>query len=369
MIILFSVIYTVLLMFLLITLVNALTGPYLKKSPNDHPNPRVSVLVPARNEERNIKNCLESLQKQNYPDFEIILLDDESQDNTLAIAESVSRDDHRIRIISGNPLPSGWTGKNWACHQLSKQATGEIIIFTDADNRHAPTAITKTVAWMNQYSLDLLSAFPQQITRSLFEKVIVPVVDMFLYSFLPLWLTYYLPFPSLAAANGQWIAFLRKSYQKMGGHAEVRKEIVEDVELSRMAKRKKYKIMTLSGNGVIFGHMYSSFKEVWEGFTKNLFGLVAHQTFLFILIQFLLLIIYILPYLLLFIPQYLYAALVAVGLGLTIRIILILGFRHPPVVSIILHPFSILLTMLIGFNSILKFKAGKIVWKSRKIST
>jgi len=364
---LFYFIYVILGILLSITLLNALIGPRLKAGPDEHSNPKVSVLVPARDEERHIKDCLESLQKQNYMDLEIIVLDDNSQDQTLALATSFSQMDPRIKVYSGKPLPEGWTGKNWACHQLSEQAKGDIIIFTDADNRHEANAVSKTVAWIKNYKLDLISAFPQQITNTFFEKLTVPTVDLFLYSFLPLWFTYYLPQPSLAAANGQWIAFKKKSYKQMGGHDKVKNQIVEDVELSRLAKKNKFKILTCSGTGIIYGHMYQSFKEVWLGFTKNLYGLVSHNVYIFIFIQLLLLTIFLLPYLLLFTSNWIYYSLFAIIISLAIRMALVFGFQHPPLVSIILHPISILMTMIIGVNSFIQITFRQISWKSRSI--
>jgi chlorobactene glucosyltransferase len=349
------------------TLLNALAGPRLKNGPKEHSNPKVSVLIPARNEERNIRNCLDSLQKQDYENFEIIVLDDESTDDTFSIAQSIAQTNRRITICPGKPLPDGWTGKNWACHQLSEFATGEIIIYTDADNRHEGNAVSKTVAWIEHYKLDLISAFPQQITNTFFEKLTVPTVDLFLYSFLPLWFTYYLPEPSLAAANGQWIVFRKESYKKMGGHAKVRAEIVEDVELSRLAKRQGHRILTCSGTGIIYGHMYQSYKEVWHGFTKNLFGLVSHNIFIFFAIQITMLTIFILPYALLLSQSMFWYSFFAMIIGLLIRLILVISFKHPPITSIILHPLSIFLILVIGFNSFIKIKFGKIIWKSREI--
>ena len=220
---------------LFIAIFNAFTAPMLKKRLPLLDHPSVSVLVPARNEERNIADCLEGLIAQNYRDFEIIVLNDHSVDRTAELVNKYGTLDARIKLIEGKPLPEGWTGKNWACHQLSQEARGEILLFTDADNRHATDAIANTVGWMQKLNLGLFSAFPQQITVTLPEKLVIPVVDMFVYAALPLWLTYYAHSPSLSAANGQWIAFTQEAYQQIGGHQEVRNKVVEDVELSRLA--------------------------------------------------------------------------------------------------------------------------------------
>ena len=209
--VLIEIVLGVLLLNLLVTLVNALSAPLVANGPMPEEFPRVSVLVPARNEQENIRTCLRALQTQDYPDFDITVLDDQSSDATAEIVRQLADEDPRIHLITGTPLPAGWTGKNWACHQLSKETEADILLFTDADNWMSVDAIRKTVGWMQRLNLGLFSCFPQQITGTLGEKLVVPVFDLFVYSYLPLWLTYKTRFPSLAAANGQWIAFTKKA--------------------------------------------------------------------------------------------------------------------------------------------------------------
>ena len=153
-----------------VALFNAVTAPMLKKSHNLQACPRVSVLIPARNEEGNIGACIEGFLSQKYDNFEILALDDQSTDQTGAIIEAFGAQHLEVQAIRGNPLPAGWLGKNWACHQLSQHASGEILIFTDADNRPAPNAIVNTVGYMQQLELGLLSAFPEKVTGTLAEK-------------------------------------------------------------------------------------------------------------------------------------------------------------------------------------------------------
>ncbi|MDE0014867.1 MAG: glycosyltransferase family 2 protein [Candidatus Poribacteria bacterium] len=236
---------------LAVALFNAATAPMLKKSISLQKCPRVSVLIPARNEAANISACIEGFQSQNYDNFEILVLDDQSTDQTGTIIEKFGEQHPEVQALRGKSLPAGWLGKNWACHQLSQYANGEILIFTDADNRPAPNAIANTVAYMQKLELGFLSAFPEKVTGSLTEKLVVPAVDMFVYAGLPLWLTYFSRFPSLAAASGLWIAFTRDAYQRIGGHQAVSHQIVEDVELSRLAKKSGIRILTLAGTGVV----------------------------------------------------------------------------------------------------------------------
>jgi chlorobactene glucosyltransferase len=353
--------------FLIITLINVLTGPYLSKKIPLQDIPLVSVFVPARNEERNIEGCLRSLLIQDYPNLEIIVLDDESSDKTKEIIEQLVRESPKVNLVEGKPLPPGWTGKNWACHQLSKYGKGKILIFTDSDNRYAENAVTNTVARMQKYQLDLLSAFPQQITVSFFEKLVVPVIDLLLYNFLILWLTYHSKFPSLAAANGQWIAFRADSYRKLGGHSVVRDKIVEDVELSRACKRKNLKILTCAGTGIIYGRMYQSTKEVWHGFSKNLFGLLSYRTVPFFMILMVFIVCFIAPFIFVFSKGLFTLSLIAITQNLFLRLVLALVYKHPPMISILLHPFSIITIILIALDSYYKTKRGTHRWKNREL--
>jgi len=354
--------------FLVIAIINATWGPFLRKRHELKEKPLVSVLIPARNEEQNISSCLQSLLHQDYTPLEIRVLDDESQDTTASIVRKLATEHPQIHLHSGKNLPHVWTGKNWACHQLSELAKGDIFIFTDADNRFEPQAISQTVAWMQRYALGMFSAFPQQITVSIFEKLIIPVIDLLLYSSLVLWLTYRSRFSSLAAANGQWIAFQRQIYHDLGGHQAVRQQLVEDVELSRLAKRKGIKILTGAGTGMVYGHMYHSAREVWEGFSKNLFGLVSNKAIPFFLILSSLFLIYILPYYLVTIPGYLTFSVIALSFNVFLRLVLAARFRHPVLLSTVFHPLSIILTILIGLDSFRKIKWGKISWKGRDIN-
>ncbi len=364
MIILFYIALCFLLMVMVITLVNAISAPLLKNGPAPVGAPFVSLLVPARNEEKAINRCLTALQNQDYLNIEILVLDDDSADGTAEIIRQKNREDERIKLYSGKPLPPGWTGKNWACRQLALQAKGEFLIFTDADNWHHPKAVSATVGWMQKLDLALFSAFPRQITKTLAEKLIVPSIYMSVYCYLPLWLTYYLPFPSLAAANGQWIAFRKKAYDEIGGHKAVRDHAVEDTALSRLIKKSGFKILTASGKNRVFGRMYGSWQEVWEGFSKNAFGLMEFKTIPFVTLLVLMAVGFVYPYFLLFHSVY---ALPAVAINILIRLVLALKYRDP-LLTVLLHPLAVLLTIALGIYSMYRYFKGDIRWKGRTIS-
>lgn len=352
---------------LVVTLFNALTAPMLKRADGYQNGPRVSVLIPARNEEANIGACIEGFLAQKYNDFEICVLDDQSTDRTGAVIEQFSQRYPEVQAIRGESLPPGWMGKNWACHQLSQRADGDILIFTDADNRPAPDAIANTVAYMKRFKLGLLSAFPDKVTVTLAEKLVVPVVDMFVYAGLPLWLTYFSRSPSLAAASGLWIAFTYEAYQRINGHQAVSNQIVEDVELSRLAKKRGIKILTSVGTRVVSCRMYHSFGEVWSGFSKNLFGLVRYKTVPFFLLMLILFTGCVLPYITVWFASLTKLSLVAISMNIVMRTVLALKYRHPFFTSVVLHPLGILITLLIGINSFYQVKRGRLQWKGRQI--
>ena len=358
---------TLLAVVLVVILFNAATGPMLKKAGSHRDRPRVSVMIPARNEEANIGACIEGFLAQKYDNFEILVLDDQSTDRTEAIIEKFSEQYPEVEAIHGKPLPVGWLGKNWACHQLSQHADGEILIFTDADNCPAPNAIVNTVAYMQKLKLGLLSAFPEKVTVTLAEKLVVPVVDMFVYAGLPLWLTYFSRFPSLAAASGLWIAFTHEAYQQIGGHQAVSNQIVEDVELSRLAKKSGIRILTLAGTRVVSCRMYHSFREVWSGFSKNLFGLVRYKTIPFFMLMLALFTMCVLPYITVWFAPFSKLSLVAILMNVAMRTVLALKYKHPFFTSVFLHPLSILVTLLIGINSFYQVKRGRLQWKGRQI--
>ncbi|MBD3165403.1 glycosyltransferase [bacterium] len=347
---------------------NAVAGPFLHHARAPRRKPSVSVLVPARNEEQNILGCLQSLRQQEWPFLEILVLDDRSSDRTASIVRDIARQDRRVRLIAGKPLPDGWTGKNHACYQLAGEARGDLLIFTDADVRHAPTAVKRTVGWMERHQLDMASVFPQQITKTAAEKLVVSTVDLLLYALLPLWLTLKTPFVTMAAANGQWIAFRREAYQQVGGHAAVRDRVVEDVELSRLMKRHGRRILTGAGTGEVFTRMYRGAREVRAGYRKNLFGLFGKSVPAHLAATLFLLTGGVLPVVLLFFKR-----IRLVGMGMYVGTMLMRYVQgrylaYPKLTPLFLHPLAVLSTLLIGWESFRGSRRGDIQWKGRRLT-
>ncbi|MCB2203659.1 glycosyltransferase family 2 protein [bacterium] len=363
-----------------IVLVNMLAGPFLRvrwlrasagsdmedvSMNKEDAAPEIAVLVPARNEEANIGHLLSALSRQNYPCFSVTVLDDQSTDGTADIVRRHAEVDPRIRLLQGAALPDGWTGKNWACHQLARQSEAECMLFVDADVLPEATAISDTVSRMQQYHADALSAFPRQKLSGAAATIIVPIMDLLLYAFLPLQLVWRSSKTSLAAANGQWFAFRRSAYRRVGGHESVRTDIVEDIALARRVKSAGLRMLLTAGNGSVSCRMYDGWPAVREGFAKNFFAAFQFRFTVFPFVLLLLLLLFVIPYVMLLTPLR-DAALPAVLLNLIIRIPLVFGAGHRWL-SALLHPLGILLAVGIGIDAMQRYLRGAVRWKDRDI--
>ena len=182
----------------------------------------VSVLVPARNEARNIRRCLESLLAQDYPLMEVLVLDDGSTDETPEIVAEMARRDPRLRLIPGQPLPAGWMGKNFACHQLAQEARGQWLLFTDADTVHHPQAVSWALTAAKENRADLVTLVPHAVTHTFGEQLLLPIIPFGILGLFPLALGARLRIPALTMAIGTFLLFRRETYERIGGHAAVR---------------------------------------------------------------------------------------------------------------------------------------------------
>jgi len=266
------------LLFGLITvLVNSLTVRRFDQYPKTTHYPRVSVLVPARNEEHNIEACVTSLLEQDYPDFEVIVLDDHSTDTTLSMLARLASEDSRLQIIEGRPLPDGWLGKHWACHQLDRAATGELILFVDADTRHTPDMLTDSVSALLAERADLVTAFPREEVITWGEKLLVPVIGWGIFTFIPIRLVQKLRLAALSVTIGQFMLFRRAAYDAVGGYEAVRAEIVDDMVLGRRIISGGLEWRLLDGTRHISCRMYRGFWEAVGGFSKSLFAVFDYR--------------------------------------------------------------------------------------------
>src|SRR5271167_1707249 len=235
--------------------------------------PAVSVIVPARNEEACLGACLQSLVSQaevSQADsvlLEIIVVDDHSTDRTREIASSFSS--KHVRVIEAGPLPAGWTGKNNAVATGSRAATGEWLLFTDADTIHLPGSLARSLEEAKRRDAAMLSYSPEQIVKSFSEKAVMPVIFAELAaSYRPSQVSD--PKSSAAAANGQYILITREAYDAVGGHTAIACNLLEDVALARAVKQSGRKIFFRYGGDAVQTRMYRSFAQLREGWIKNL---------------------------------------------------------------------------------------------------
>lgn len=233
-------------------------------------SPPISVLIPARNEAAVIGQTVEALLAQQYPEFEIIVLDDHSTDATAQVATSIAAGDPRFRLISGAALPAGWNGKNWACHQLAQAARYDLLLFTDADVQWRPDALAALAARQTTTQADLLTIWPTQLTQSWGERLVVPLMSFAVLAYLPITFAHNSPYPQAAAANGQCMFFQRQAYQACGGHAAVRNRVLEDVLLAQRLKAAGLRLRMADGGGLVACRMYHSWQETLHGYAKNI---------------------------------------------------------------------------------------------------
>ena len=239
------------------------------------PAPFVSVLVPARNEAENIETCLGSLQKQDYPNYEILVLDDNSVDNTAGIVTEVAAKDSRIQLIRGEPLPDDWAGKPFACYQLAQKARGSWLLFVDADTTHAPSMLRSVLALALKLKTSLLSGFPRQLGNSLPQKVAIPVLYFVILSWFPLWWLQRSKKLRPSLAVGQFLLFPREEYWRFGGHEAVKSRILEDVWLGVEVNRHGGRHMAIDLSPVVSCNMYRNVGAMWEGFIKWMYSVAA----------------------------------------------------------------------------------------------
>jgi len=233
--------------------------------------PLISVLIPARNEAENISRCLKSLLNQEYTNLEIIVLNDNSKDETSKIVKGFVKKDSRVRLVEGAPLEDGWTGKNFASHQLSKYAKGDYFIFTDADTFHFPKSISSAFAALINTKIDALSVYPRQLMVTFWERMSVPIINIALQCFIPFILIKKSKSPLFSTALGQFMMFKREAYEKSGGYESIKGHLVDDIQMSKRVKKSGYKFMVFDGKNIIFCRMYKNLKGVVIGLTKSIY--------------------------------------------------------------------------------------------------
>lgn len=345
-----------------VTLFNFISNPKITKVSHRY-HDLVSVLIPARDEEKNILTLLQSLKNQDYKDIEVIVLDDHSSDETYNITADFASENPAFKVIKGKELPTGWLGKNFACHQLAQQAKGKYLLFLDADEEVDNGLINSAIYRTKVHRLSLLSLFTNQVMVSFGEKLVVPLMHFMLLNLLPLRLIYLSKNPAFSAASGQFMFFDAEKYHQHQWHQKVKNQVVEDVEIMKCVKQQKLKGEGLLANGLIRCRMYNNYQEAIYGFSKNFLA-----PFNYSIITFLLYIIFIIggPVLVaLTLPLQLF--LMMVSLIVLTRIMISLSSGQNPFYNVLLHPLQMLSLVIVAHLSVRKHLTKNVIWKGRKV--
>lgn len=330
--------------------------------------PKVSILIPARNEGRVIRQRVQQfLNWQTYPDFELIVLDDNSSDDTANLARSAGEGDARLRIISGKPLPEGWLGKNWACQQLAEAANGDVLIFTDADVGWERGAIDGVVDKLHRTRADLLTIWPTQETITWAERLTVPAMALVVNSYLPLLAVHHVPLAAFAAACGQCMVWRREAYHKLGGHAAVCDNVLEDVTMARLVKRRGLRLHMADGSSVIGCRMYHNWGEVLRGYAKNILAGYGGSVVFLALGALFHWLIFVFPFALLLIPGYFAWGTAFVTLGIAVRM-LTAALTRQRLLDALLMPLTVVLFTRIALQAVYwQWRFGGPQWKGRTV--
>ena len=335
--------------------------------------PKVSILIPARNEERAIADCVESLLGQDYPIFEILVLDDQSTDSTRNILTSLRQDHPNLTILDGESSTEHQLGKNWACTQLARKAQGDLLLFTDADTIHKPQALTQAVIAMVGEQADLATGYPKQILGSWGERLLVPFFSWAVFSFFPLGIAYRLASAMLTSAVGQMMLFKREAYLAIGGHSAVNSSIVDDLALAKKIHNHQYRWRVIFIADMITCRMYQNSRDALNGFSKNLFAAFEFRLAPYLFTFTWLAIMFIEPLIILILKivgkapfAQISSIITCLGLSLLLWLIPYLYLRVPAWLAL-LYPATIIANEIAAIRSLWKSFTGDLAWKGRRV--
>lgn len=333
--------------------------------------PRVSVLVPARSEEATIASCLTNLLAQDHPALEIVVLDDGSTDATAEIVRSFA--DRGVRLVTGQPLPEGWTGKNWACHQLSQVATGDLLCFVDADTLLAPEAVGAAVGALRDEDAALVSLLPRSGQTSLAGQVLLPMVTHATFALMPVAAIHSDRLPAVAIAFGPFILVTRQAYAAAGGHAAHPGSVVDDVSLARSVKGAGGRIRLADGTDLVETAWYRGLGDIWRGFAKNAYPALDHNPWLASATLLILAPILLSPFLRLGLGL-LEGDVPALAVWLTLLLLanraLTAVYGREPLWSVPLHVATVAFwAATLAWSIVLATTDREVVWKGRALST
>jgi len=335
-------------------------------------NPKVSILIPCRNEENNILECVESLVVQDYENIEILLIDDNSNDNTLTQIKALSNKYNKVKSFKGSSLPENWAGKNWACHQLTEKASGDYYLFIDADTNLAKYSVSSAIKHLSDNNLEFITLVPKRKIFNISDYFIWIMVSWFIFSWIPFYLAKKLPFSLFAAGFGQFLLFNKEAYIKIGGHKKISSLVLDDFELARSIKAQGFNSDMLDGTNIIETKGYDSSIAAVDGHAKSIFATFRYNILLFIFAFFGLILLFYVPWLNL-ISYFFQIELSAHHILISFLSILFIFLStlisskafSLSLFSSFLYPVAMLVLLFSGYRSFLSSFDGDIKWKGR----
>jgi len=353
--------------------------PYLDKfERKEHTNPKVSIILPARNEEEFIGKCLDSLIEQDYTNYEIIVVDDSSDDATGKIISEYAKKNSKIIPVSAQIKPDGWMGKNWACMEGYKKATGELLLFTDADTKHSQNVISLAVSHLLSFNLDALSAIPKMRTIDFWTRITLPMISTFLHTRFSA-IRVNDPSKKTAYFFGSFFIIKQKTYKEVGMHEGVKHEIIEDGALGKKIKESGHKIKMTRGDHLIEAVWARDKSTLWNALKRLMIPLYLQDEKIAIGIFFAVLFLLFMPF-----PILAYSALwalettsfsilfvasfvasIMIYIGAIIEVKKLLQLR---LIDALFAPLGSLIVVLGFLGGLLQTKNSTVSWRGRKYS-
>ena len=344
--------------------------------------PLVSVLIPARNEEENIESCINSFLTQTYKNYEILVLDDNSSDNTYKIVEKLTKKyPNKVRLFSGKPLPTDWRGKSFAMQQLLEHAKGEYYLFTDADTIHTEDSISLMMSNMAFHDADLVSGYIGQKTQTFGEKITIPLIYLLTGLVIPLWMNNRSKLSIFSSAIGQYIGVKASSFKAIGGYEKIKGYTTEDIYLAREMKKAGYKTIFIDAKSAATCRMYTNYDQSVRGISKNIFDFLGKNSIVMCFIIIAIFFFLVLPAPLCIIQLFnmkLYNITYVDNLTFALIVNTILSFfswlmifstRKLPLYVAFIYPLVHLNLLYIALISWIRSEQGKgYVWKGRLVS-
>jgi len=353
--------------------------PYLDKfERKEHTNPKVSIILPARNEEKFIGKCLDSLIEQDYTNYEIIVVDDLSDDATGKIISEYAKKNSKIIPVSAQIKPDGWMGKNWACMEGYKKATGELLLFTDADTKHSQNVISLAVSHLLSFNLDALSAIPKMRTMDFWTRITLPMISIFLHTRFSA-VRVNDPSKKTAYFFGSFFIIKQKTYKEIGMHEGVKHEIIEDGALGKKVKESGHKMKMTRGDHLIEAVWARDKSTLWNALKRLMIPLYLQNGKIAIGIFFAVLFLLFMPF-----PILAYSALwvlettsfsilfvasfvasIMIYIGAVIEVKKLLQLR---LIDALFAPLGSLIVVLGFLGGLLQAKNSTVSWRGRKYS-